>query len=136
MGLVASGLIVSGCSTSGSLTDAEREKLDPALQALVLDEGMAAFTYSAAEAPGRVVTYEVIIRSSRADALREHVAVANTQWVRVDVFDVLGRRVQALFDGMLHADRTEAFTLDGADLPSGLYVVRVMGEPFQAVRTV
>src|SRR5690606_352449 len=47
----------------------------------------------------------------------------------VTVYDVLGRRVAALHEGPLEAGR-HAFRLDGAALPSGVYLVRAtLGDP-------
>ncbi|MEM1042682.1 MAG: S8 family serine peptidase [Bacteroidota bacterium] len=51
---------------------------------------------------------------------------------RVEVFDVLGRRVALLHDGPLAAGR-HALALDGAVLPAGVYVVRAtVGGPGEA----
>ncbi len=56
-------------------------------------------------------------------------ALEQPQDVRVEVFDTLGRRVAGLQDGPLAAgDHTLA--LDAAGLPSGLYVVRAVGDAF------
>lgn len=43
--------------------------------------------------------------------------------VQVVVFDVLGREVANLHDGLVEAGE-HRLPFDGADLPSGLYVVR------------
>lgn len=51
------------------------------------------------------------------------------QAVRVDVFDVRGRRVATLHDGPLAAGQTP-LALDAAALPAGLYVIRAAGEDF------
>jgi|GEM_PF-1035942 len=51
-----------------------------------------------------------------------------TQHVRVDAWDMLGRRVQHLFEGTLVAGSDEMVTLDGAYLPSGMYIIRMEGE--------
>lgn len=51
-----------------------------------------------------------------------------TQHVRVDAWDLLGRRVQQLFDGTLVAGSDEMVMLDGAYLPSGMYIIRMEGE--------
>ncbi len=56
-------------------------------------------------------------------------ALAQPQHVRVEVFDALGRRVAMLHDGAL-ATGNHPLTLDAADLPSGLYVVRAVGDAF------
>ncbi|MCH7975699.1 MAG: T9SS type A sorting domain-containing protein [Bacteroidetes bacterium] len=62
--------------------------------------------------------------------------VAQTQDVTVSVFDLLGRRVMDLHQGVLSAGTTHAFTLNGRDLASGFYVVRVSGETFSDSRRV
>jgi hypothetical protein len=51
-------------------------------------------------------------------------AVPEAGAVRLEVFDVLGRRVAVLVDERLPAGAYEA-TLDGAGLPSGVYVARL-----------
>ncbi|MEM9999167.1 MAG: T9SS type A sorting domain-containing protein [Bacteroidota bacterium] len=63
-------------------------------------------------------------------------AVAQAQDVEVSIYDALGRRVATLFDGAMQADQARAFTLDAADLPSGLYVIRAQGTTFSEVRRV
>ncbi len=62
-------------------------------------------------------------------------ALPEAQRVEVALFDVLGRRVAVLHDGPL-ASGTHALTLDGAGLPSGVYVVRAQSERFTASRRV
>lgn len=64
------------------------------------------------------------------------VEVAETQAVRVEVYNALGQRVASLHDGALAAGAVHRFTLDGGDLASGVYVVRVIGERFTDTRTV
>jgi hypothetical protein len=53
---------------------------------------------------------------------------------RVEVFDALGRRVAVLHDGPLPAGET-ALRLDGADLPPGHYVARVLTGDLRLTRT-
>lgn len=60
--------------------------------------------------------------------------VDERQQVRVEVFNLLGRSVSVLFDGMMDADVTRSFTFDAGDLPSGIYLYRVRGENFTATR--
>ena len=55
---------------------------------------------------------------------------------RIEVFDVLGRRVAVLHDGPLAAGPEHRFTFHAATLPSGLYVVRASGEGFTQTRRV
>ncbi|HYE96893.1 MAG TPA: T9SS type A sorting domain-containing protein, partial [Rubricoccaceae bacterium] len=58
-------------------------------------------------------------------------AVAQSQNVAVEVYNAIGQRVSVLFDGTMEANQAQSFTMDGADLASGVYVVRVTGETFQ-----
>ncbi|MCH7639452.1 MAG: T9SS type A sorting domain-containing protein [Bacteroidetes bacterium] len=53
--------------------------------------------------------------------------VAETQSVRVAIFDALGRQMRILHDGVISAGSTD-FVIDGSGLPSGLYLLRVTGE--------
>lgn len=61
--------------------------------------------------------------------------VDRAQQVSVEAFDVLGRRVATLFDGMAAAG-TQTLTLEAADLPSGLYIIQMQGEDFAQSRKV
>lgn len=56
--------------------------------------------------------------------------------VRVEVFDVLGRRVAVLHDGPLAAGVEHGFTFHAAALPAGVYVVRASGDGFAQSRRV
>ena len=49
------------------------------------------------------------------------------QQVRIEVFDIVGRRVSVLHDGTLSAGRIHQFTFDAGSLPSGTYVLRATG---------
>ena len=62
--------------------------------------------------------------------------VAEPQQVRVEVFDMLGRRVEVLHDGQVEGGRVYTFTLDGTELPAGMYFYRVTGEHFTASKNV
>ncbi len=62
-------------------------------------------------------------------------SLPSSQRVEVTLFDVLGRRVAVLHDGPLTSG-SHALTLDGSGLPSGVYVVRAVGERFTASRRV
>ncbi|HYE95315.1 MAG TPA: T9SS type A sorting domain-containing protein [Rubricoccaceae bacterium] len=62
-------------------------------------------------------------------------AVARPQRVRVALYDLLGREVAVLHDGLLPAGE-QTFEVSGAGLPSGVYVVRAEGEAFTAARRV
>ncbi len=60
--------------------------------------------------------------------------VAQRQHVRVEVFNVLGRRVALLHDGTLDANTAYRFQFDAGTLPSGLYLMQATGERFTATR--
>lgn len=62
--------------------------------------------------------------------------IAEQQLVRISVHDALGREVALLNTGMLSAGSAHAFTIDGAGLPSGVYMVRAIGEHFSDTRRV
>ncbi len=62
-------------------------------------------------------------------------SLPSPQRVEVALFDVLGRRVAVLHEGPLAAG-SHALTLDGAGLPSGVYVVRAEGGGFTVARRV
>ena len=56
--------------------------------------------------------------------------VATEQQVRLDVYDVSGRHIQTMHEGMLSANVQHAFRFEADDLPGGLYVIRAVGETF------
>ncbi|MEM1043331.1 MAG: choice-of-anchor B family protein [Bacteroidota bacterium] len=60
--------------------------------------------------------------------------VGAAQQVTVAVYDVLGREVAVLYDGLVGAGEERAFSLDGAGLPTGAYLVRATGETFRATQ--
>ncbi len=63
-------------------------------------------------------------------------AVQQAQHVEVALFNTLGQQVQTLFTGMAEAGQMQQVTIDGSDLPSGMYLVRVVGERFAETQTV
>ncbi len=56
--------------------------------------------------------------------------VARTEDVRVAVYDVTGREVAVLHEGALAQGHPYVFTLDGRNLPEGVYVVRAVSPSF------
>ncbi|MFQ5571088.1 MAG: T9SS type A sorting domain-containing protein [Rhodothermales bacterium] len=62
--------------------------------------------------------------------------VAQTQHVTVEIYNLLGRRVALLYDTSLSAQKTHTFTFDAKDLPSGLYLIRTVGEHFSNTQRV
>ena len=65
-----------------------------------------------------------------ADELQYKLEVAAAQEVEVGVYDVLGRRVATLHEGVLAAGSQHTFTLRGSELPNGLYLIQAKGEQF------
>jgi hypothetical protein len=60
----------------------------------------------------------------------------SSQPVRVDLYDVLGRRVATLFKGEMTGGREQEIQLDSDGLANGVYFVRVVGEHFRATERV
>ncbi len=88
------------------------------------------------EAPSMAGGYELSPLFPNPFATRTSFAlrVAETQHVRIDLFDLTGRRIQQVYDGTLEAFTARAFDLAATDLPSGVYLLRVTGERFTATR--
>ncbi len=59
-----------------------------------------------------------------------------TQFVRVAVYDALGREVRMLHEGELVGGQEYRFTIEGDGLSSGVYLYEVRGETFRETRTV
>ena len=69
-----------------------------------------------------------------ATGARLTLRVGEPQHVRADLYDVAGRRVAAVFSGTASPGADVALEVAGAGLPAGVYVVRVVGERFEASR--
>ena len=93
---------------------------------------------TAGEAPPRdagfALSSPVPNPTARGARLALRVDVAQT--VRADLYDVAGRRVASVFDGTAGPGADVRLEVSGADLPAGVYVVRVTGETFEAARRV
>jgi hypothetical protein len=63
-------------------------------------------------------------------------SVRESQPVSVDVYNLLGQRVQSVFAQQVTANQTETVRLDGSTLSNGTYFVRVQGSDFVATRTI
>ena len=66
---------------------------------------------------------------------RFELTVGQSESVRVEIFDALGRSVEVLHDGALAAGVSRPFEVRGGSLPAGVYVVRVQGESFATSRS-
>lgn len=67
---------------------------------------------------------------------RFEVGVGQTEMVRIEVYDALGRSQVVLHDGALAGGAAQTFELESGTFPAGVYVVRVTGESFDSSRTV
>jgi hypothetical protein len=56
--------------------------------------------------------------------------VAREQNVRLEVYDVTGRHVRTLHNGMLAENTQHQFRFEADDLPGGMYVIKAIGENF------
>ena len=54
------------------------------------------------------------------------------QNVTIEVFDMLGRSVAKVHEGLLDANQQHLFTVDADDLASGRYIIQATGEKFKA----
>lgn len=58
--------------------------------------------------------------------------LAADQHVNIEVYDMLGRQVAQLYDGILEANQGHLFSFDASNLASGRYILRATGEQFVA----
>lgn len=63
-------------------------------------------------------------------------AVSNSQTVRAELVDMLGRVVASLYDGTPAADEFQTIAIDGSGLTSGTYLIRLTGETFTEAQTI
>lgn len=59
-----------------------------------------------------------------------------TQAVTVGIYDLLGRQVAQLHNGVLAGQTTHTFTFEASDQPSGMYLIQVVGDTFHQTRMV
>lgn len=62
--------------------------------------------------------------------------VAQTQQVAIVLYDVMGREVVRMFNDDLVPGTAHQFSVDGSNLASGVYLVRIQGEHFHAVQRI
>ncbi len=70
-----------------------------------------------------------------ADRTGLTVTVPYPQPVSVRVYDVLGRQVATLHEGLMAANSSQSFTFDSTGYPGGLYLLAVRGTGFSATRS-
>ena len=67
---------------------------------------------------------------------RFELTTAETQRVRVELYDLLGRRVATLLDEEMEANRPKKMTMHGGSLASGSYFLRVVGDGFSTTERI
>jgi hypothetical protein len=60
--------------------------------------------------------------------------VAQDQHIKIEIYNILGHRVNVLYNGQLQAHDLRTFRFDGNHLPSGTYFYRVNGKTFTTIR--
>lgn len=63
-------------------------------------------------------------------------AVVRTQDVELGLYNALGRKVRTLYAGRVQGQTRFEAQVTGEGLPSGLYLVRLVGESFSTTRRV
>ena len=63
-------------------------------------------------------------------------AVGVEQNVKVELFDLLGKKISTLLEDEVLENKTRHVEIHGSGLQSGIYIVRVTGDQFTATRTI
>ena len=63
-------------------------------------------------------------------------SVEEDQVVKIEMYDLLGRRVSSIFDGELRAHQPRLFNFNASHLSSGRYLLQISGQTFTTSRTV
>ena len=63
-------------------------------------------------------------------------AVDRTQQVKIEVFDLLGRSVDVLYDGLLPALEQRTFQIEGHGWAQGIYLYKIIGTSFTETRRI
>ena len=93
-------------------------------------------TAAEATADGGIARLDVAGANPFTVATTLNLSVDRTQDVRVEMVDLLGRRVALLHDGAVASGAPLALRVSADGLPAGVYVVRAAGETFSLVERV
>jgi len=63
-------------------------------------------------------------------------AVKESKPVTLELFDILGRPHRLLYEGTPEKNRTVTVRVDAENLPTGMYIVRLIGEDFSAAQRI
>jgi hypothetical protein len=107
-------------------------------RALTILPGTGAVTVGAPVAGGTAPGSPAALSSIRPNPIGANahftLEVGATQRVSVALYDVRGRVAAVLHEGPLSSGTTHRFSLEGSELPAGVYFVRAAGETFSATR--
>jgi hypothetical protein len=110
-----------------------------------LDYGQYAFRLRQVDTDGSETTSDVVNAEIRLDGSHSvsapypnpvrrramlEITVREAQPVRVELYDVLGRRVRTVYDETVPEQETQRVQIDADDLSSGHYFLRVQGDGF------
>lgn len=82
-----------------------------------------------ADVPGKYFLGDVYPNPFNPSATFEF-GVPERQNVRVSLHDLSGREIRSLFNGEVEANEIQRAKVDGSDLASGIYIVRIHGNSF------
>lgn len=71
-----------------------------------------------------------------SSSTRLNLVVAESQSVTAELIDITGRAISTLYKGAVSAGQQIELQVDAQDLPSGLYIIRVIGEHFQTTKRI
>ena len=111
------------------LTNGEEVAIDAIVEAVTdfaLDAATTVFISEESEVTARALAITPPTPNPFSNATRVTVRVGTSQNLRVALYDVLGRSVALLHDGL--ADGSVAVSVDGASLSPGIYVIHAQGE--------
>lgn len=80
--------------------------------------------------PAAVMARVEVYPNPFSDRFTLDLRIEREQRVRIEVYDILGRRVASLFEDQIEAGRNHEMSFRLADQPGGVYVIRISGEDF------
>jgi hypothetical protein len=86
--------------------------------------------------PSPALTWEPVFPNPVRHRACLRFQVREQQRVRIEVYDMVGRRVRVLFDGAVAPNTVVDRWFDGHGLPSGPYMLRLHGDSVQASQLV
>ena len=55
---------------------------------------------------------------------------------RLNVYNLVGKHIATLFDGPVQANESKSVVFEASNLPSGIYLYRIVGDDFSTTRQV